>query len=54
MEQEYTELFALLEEQAAKVDTSKDVDKTISPNRYEYLVVRKDGTVHVESTANII
>merc|ERR1712238_547799 len=52
--QEYTDLFALLEEQAAKVDKSKEVDKTISPNRYEYLVARKDGTVHVGSTANII
>jgi len=52
--QEYTDLFALLEAQAATVDKSKEVDKTISPNRYEYLVARKDGTVHVGSTTNII
>mmetsp|Transcript_43857 Transcript_43857/g.44520 ORF Transcript_43857/g.44520 Transcript_43857/m.44520 type:complete len:119 (-) Transcript_43857:119-475(-) len=54
MSQEYTDLFALLEAQAATVDKSKEVDKTISPNRYEYLVARKDGTVHVGSTTNII
>ena len=54
MSQEYINLFALLEKQAAKVNKSKDVDKTISLNRYEYLLARKDGTVHVGSTSNII
>jgi len=54
MEPKYTDLFALLEAQAATVDKSKEVDKTISPNRYEYLVARKDSTVHVGSTTNII
>ena len=54
MSQEYINLFALLEEQAAKVDKFKDVDKTISPNRYQYLVAREDGMVHVGLTTNIV
>ena len=45
--EEYEELLLLLSD-----DDKNDINK--SPNRYEYLVARKDGTVHIGSTPNII
>ena len=45
--EEYEELLLILGDD----DT---IDWDTSPNRYEYLVGRKDGTVHIGSTPNVI
>jgi len=45
--EDYEELLLSLSD-----DDKNDISK--SPNRYEYLIARKDGTVHIGSTPNII
>ena len=46
-QEEYEELVLILSD-----DDTNDTNK--NPNRYEYLVGRKDGTVHIGSTPNVI
>lgn len=36
------------------LDDDNTDDKSQSPNRFEYLVARKDGTVHIGSAPNAI